>query len=82
VICDSCGHDSPKHHVKLVAFLRVGWPPIELSQLCATCRRELHIGLWNRLLLGILGVAVLVAIAAAGFGVVCLIQCLLKRGST
>ena len=82
MICDNCGHDSPRRRVRFVLMLRREWPVIELSRLCKRCRRELGIGAANHVLVVLVGLVALATVAAAGFGIVCLIQWLLHNGST
>jgi len=81
VICENCSHDSPEHHIRTVVFLRFGWPPIELLQICPTCRRDLKIGLKHKLINIAVGVLVLGVFLAAGFAVVQLLRCLLQSVS-
>jgi len=82
VICDTCGEDRSRRRTIVVAFLNAGWPPIQFRHVCQRCRAELNIGLANRSLFFLCCLVLLTAVAAVGFGAVCLIQWLITHAST
>ncbi len=78
MICDRCGEDRVRGDMWLLAFPRAGWPPIRFARVCRGCREELRWSKLNRALLYVCCLALLAAVAAAGAGIVYLIQWLIR----
>ena len=83
MICPGCNTDRPAHHMRTLAFLHAGWPPVELAALCRTCRRALGRGaVLRRALACLLYLTLFAAVAGLGYCVVRLVLWILRRVST
>jgi hypothetical protein len=82
VICDQCGEDRVRERMLLLAFPRAGWPPLRLAHVCPGCREELRGGMFYRFLFLLSCLALVVAVAGAGVGIVYLIQWLIRLSSS
>jgi len=83
MICHGCNQDRPVHHMRTVAFARLGVPPWEMGALCRECRQRL--GAWavaGRVFAMFLYLLLFAAVAASGYGVVRLVLWIVRRGST
>ena len=74
MICPNCDHDGPRVLMRRALLPQREFPFVEFPRLCRRCRRELRVGPGNRVLMALLGLALLAAVTAAGLGVVCLLQ--------
>ena len=83
MICHNCNEDRPAHHMRTLAFLRAGWPPLEMPALCRECRRALGgRAVLHRALAMLCYLFLFAAVAACGYGVVRLVLWIVHRGST
>ena len=83
MICDGCNQDRPEHHMRTVAFLRAGWPPLEMPVLCRECRRAMgRRAALGRALASLCYLLLFAAVAALGYGAVRLVLWIVRRAST
>jgi hypothetical protein len=81
VICDVCGQDRVREDCWLLAFFRVGWPPVKLKHACPGCREKLPFARLHRVLFLACCLALMAAVVACGFGIVHLIKWLTSASS-
>jgi len=82
VICELCGQDRVREDTWHVAFLRWAWPPVKFARACQSCREKLPFAAWNRALFFFSFLALFAAVAAAGAGIVLVIQWLIRLSSS
>ncbi len=81
VVCPNCDHDGPRKLIRHVLLSRRTFPFVEFPRLCPRCRRELGVGPGNRVLIVLFILSIIAAVAAVGFGIVTLLQCLIPNAS-
>ena len=81
MICPNCDHDGPRNLMRRVLLTRPEFPFVEFPRVCTRCRRELGVGHGNRVLILLLALGVVAVVAAAGFGIVTLLQWITHNGS-
>jgi hypothetical protein len=84
VICDLCGQDRVRRGTWTLGFPRRGWPPVKFAHVCPVCRYRMgrRTATWHRAVFLVSCLAFVVAVAAAGVGIVYLVQWLIKLAST